>query len=109
MSGKSFFDRVYDIVARIPEGKVMTYGQIAMLLGNPYAAKIVGYAMSSAPQSRNLPCHRVVNKTGKMAPGNIFGGADMQHQMLEKEGIQFKKTGCIDMELCAIQWEELIK
>lgn len=98
MHRKGFFSMVYEIVAQIPEGKVLTYGQIAMMLGNPYASRIVGYAMSSAPPEQNLPCHRVVNKEGKMAPGNIFGGQENQRYMLEREGVTFTENGCIDMK-----------
>lgn len=97
-SNMKFFERVYDIVSGIPEGKVVTYGQIALMLESPQASRIVGYAMHSAPPGKNLPCHRVVNKQGAMAPGNIFGGHEVQRSMLEQEGITFKANGCIDME-----------
>jgi len=97
MNGTKFFTRVYDIVSRIPEGQVATYGQIAFMAGNPYASRIVGYAMSRAP-SEQLPCHRVVNKQGKMAPDQVFGGQDIQRSMLEQEGVTFKPNGCIDMK-----------
>ncbi len=93
-----FFDKVYDIVSRIPEGSVATYGQIALMTGNPYASRIVGYAMNRAPSDRNLPCHRVVNREGRMAPDSIFGGQELQRDMLEKEGITFLENGCIDMK-----------
>lgn len=95
---KSFFDKVYDIVSCIPKGEILTYGQIAMMLGSPKSARIVGYAMNAAPEDRNLPCHRVVNRFGQMAPGNIFGGADRQRKKLEEEGITFLDNGCIDMK-----------
>lgn len=94
----NFFDKVYDIVEKIPKGKVATYGQIALIAGSPYSARIVGYAMHGAPPHRNLPCHRVVNLEGRMAPGNIFGGEYVQREMLKKEGVAFLKNGCIDME-----------
>ena len=68
---KDFFARVYDIVAQIPPGYVLTYGQIAAMAGNPRAARIVGYAMNGAPADRDLPCHRVVNRAGCMAPGYV--------------------------------------
>lgn len=95
---KSFFERVYDLVAEIPEGKVMTYGQIAMLLDGVCSPKIVGYAMSCAPADRFLPCHRVVNKAGEMAKGGMFGGAERQRHTLEEEGVMFKADGRIDMQ-----------
>ena len=89
---------VYEIVARIPEGKVATYVQIAALLGNPQAARRVGHAMHYAPDHVDLPCHRVVNSKGEMLSGDAFGGAAAQRKRLEKEGVVFKANGCIDMK-----------
>lgn len=94
---RGFFQRVYDVVATIPRGKVMTYGQIASVLGGFYSGRTVGFAMRAAPRERNLPCHRVVNKQGEMAPGYCFGGAENQRRMLRKEGVVFKPDGRIDM------------
>ena len=91
-----FFKAVYKLVAQIPTGKVMTYGQIAFIIGRPGASRTVGYAMSSAPAG--LPCHRVVNRLGEMAPGDIFGGAAEQRRMLEAEGISFLPNGRIDLK-----------
>lgn len=102
---KGYFDEVYRIVAIIPEGSVMTYGMIATMLGNPRAARIIGYAMNSAPSELNLPCHRVVNKEGRMSPGDIFGGEDIQRKLLEAEGIIFKDNGCINMEKHLLHWD----
>lgn len=95
---QEYFQRVYEIVARIPRGKVATYGQIAALLGEPRGARTVGWAMRSAPAHLNLPCHRVVNKAGTLAPDYAFGGAENQRKMLEQEGITFLHNGRIDME-----------
>lgn len=91
---------VYEIVAQIPRGKVATYGQIAALLGNPLAARKVGYAMFHAPDDAHLPCHRVVNRKGEMAPDDIFGGQGIQRSLLVSEGVIFKENGCIDMKKC---------
>lgn len=96
----NFFDKVYEIVARIPVGKVATYGQIAAMLGNPRGARTVGWAMQAAPEKSKLPCHRVVNRLGEMAPGDIFGGAEVQRAMLKAEGVRFNKDGRIDMKKC---------
>lgn len=98
MNKDGFFNDIYNIVERIPEGMVTTYGAIALMLGRPRASRIVGWAMNNAPSERELPCHRVVNKTGDMAPGNIFSGADVQRMMLESEGITFLDNGRIDMD-----------
>lgn len=93
----SFFNRVYQVVAQIPRGKVATYGQIATLIGEPRSARVVGWAMHNAPRELNLPCHRVVNKAGSMSPGYIFGPG-RQRKLLEEEGVTFKTNGCIKME-----------
>lgn len=95
---KGFFQRVYEIVARIPEGKVATYGGIGRMLGYPRSAKMVGWAMRSVPEGMNLPCHRVVKATGELAPGYVFGDVEIQRAMLEAEGITFREDGTIDME-----------
>jgi len=94
------FDEVYKIVAMIPPGKVVTYGQIASMLASPGSARTVGWAMHSAPARLNLPCHRVVNKAGQLAPGFVFGGYEVQRAELEAEGVIFKKDGRIDMRKC---------
>ena len=97
---------VYDIVERIPAGRVATYGQIAAMLthpgpgrprGFPLAARRVGTAMRNAPADRHLPCHRVVNARGEMLRGDAFGGADAQRQRLTREGVVFRQDGRIDL------------
>ena len=74
---RNFFQRVYQIVAQIPEGKVATYGQIAALI-EPWNARVMGWAMHKAPKKLNLPCHRVVNKSGSMGPGYLFAPGEQQ-------------------------------
>jgi len=100
-----FYSLVYDLVARIPEGYVVTYGQIACALGKPHGARVVGSAMRCAPSGRHLPCHRVVNKAGEMAPNHVFGECALQRDMLEAEGVIFLPDGRIDMKLCT--WTQL--
>jgi len=85
-----FFAQVYKLVAQIPEGKVATYGQLAAMLGSPRAARIVGWAMASAPEHLDLPCHRVIR----------FGGYDAQRAELEAEGVLFRPDGTVDMKAC---------
>ena len=94
---RGFFNQVYDLVARIPPGKVMTYGQIAARLGGYHSGRTVGFAMRVAPAERKLPCYRVVNIKGEMAPGYVFGGAERQRAMLRAEGVRFMPDGRIDM------------
>lgn len=96
---KGFFKNVYKIVKQIPKGKVATYGQIALLMGSPRSARIVGYAMNCAPSGENLNCHRVVNKKGELCNEDIFGKG-VQRALLIKEGVKFLEDGTIDMKLC---------
>ncbi|MDL2213965.1 MGMT family protein [Clostridia bacterium OttesenSCG-928-O13] len=93
-----FFERVYAQVAGIPAGKVCTYGKIAELAGYPKASREVGLAMSRVPSGTNLPCHRVVNKNGTLAPDYAFGGKEQQRKLLQKEGVAFHGDGSIDMQ-----------
>ena len=101
----SFFERVYAVTATIPPGRVTTYGLIAAALGGVCSAKIVGYAMRSAPDDLNLPCHRVVNRLGEPAPGNAFGGAGRQRLLLEAEGVPFTPEGRVDLSACLFRPE----
>ena len=81
-----FYTEVYNIVKEIPEGNVVTYGQLAKLARRPQCSRMVGQAMFNAPRELNLPCHRVVNSQGRLAPNWTE-----QRELLEKEGIAFKK------------------
>ena len=93
----TFCEAVYKAVSRIPAGKVATYGQIACLAGNPRAARAVGWALRRCP-SPDIPCHRVVNRSGGMAPADIFDGADGQRVLLAMEGVLAGCDGRVDME-----------
>lgn len=92
------FERVYEVVKKIPVGKVTTYGQIAHLLGNPHLSQVVGYALHSNPNPSIIPCHRVVNRFGALAEAFAFGGINEQRKLLKKEGITFLENGNIDLE-----------
>lgn len=91
------FQAVYQIVARIPEGKVMTYGQIARLLGNPRWARTVGWALKANPYGVAVPCHRVVGKGGRISKGFANGRPEMQRKRLEAEKVRFRPDGTVDM------------
>lgn len=106
MPKQNFFKKVHALVAIIPPGKVMTYGQIAQVLGAVYSARFVGFAMHAAP--KHLPCHRVVNQLGKMAEGPMFGGKEAQRELLQKEGVPFLPNGCINLELAKFLPEKQI-
>ena len=92
------FEIIYEVVKSIPKGKVATYGQVAALAGNPRWARVVGYALHNNPKPLVIPCHRVVNREGRLAPSFAFGGADVQRQLLEAEGIVFELDGRVDLE-----------
>ena len=96
------FEKIYEVVKNIPEGKVATYGQVALLAGNPRWARVVGYALHVNPEPGIIPCHRVVNREGKVASGFVFGGEDVQRQLLESEGVVFEMDGRIDLEKYSI-------
>lgn len=98
MRNSVFFERIYALVALIPAGAVATYGQLALMAGSPYASRVVGYAMSRAPHERHLPCHRVVNRLGELAPDAVFGGRQIQRALLEAEGVTFLPEGRIDLK-----------
>ena len=101
--GLSTFERIYEVVRSIPKGKVMTYGQVALLAGNPRWARVVGYALHKNPEPGVIPCHRVVNREGRVAPGFAFGGEDAQRKLLEGEGVSFLENGLVDMEKHAVR------
>ena len=89
---RRFGEDVLNIVAQIPRGWVTTYGDIAALAGWPSHARMVGRTLRYSPGATELPCHRVVNKEGRTAPG-----WSKQRVLLEAEGVQFKANGHVDM------------
>ena len=99
MAKNQFYEQVYDIVKQVPYGKVISYGQIARVLGRPRAAREVGRAMRICPAD-DIPWQRVV-----MADGTVAGGihADIRKAMLESEGVIFLPDGRVDMELCLVK------
>lgn len=94
----SFYDTVYEKVKQIPKGKVATYGQIAILCASPRASRAVGYALHFNPKPGVIPCHRVVNRFGHLAHAFVFGGIDVQKQLLNKEGVFVDENFCVDLE-----------
>ena len=97
MSNLSFFKRVYKVVKKIPEGKVMTYGQVAKILGTKDARK-VGFALHGNTDP-GIPCHRVVNKEGAVAINYAFGGGwKEQKNRLVAEDVKFKDETHVDLD-----------
>lgn len=78
---------VYDLLLKIPAGKVSTYGDLAKALGNPLASRQVGRILGRNPNPIKVPCHRVVMSDGKI--GGYFYGGDRKRELLEEEGISF--------------------
>src|SRR6188474_3143924 len=89
-------ERVYTIVRHIPPGRVMTYGQIAELLGEGYTPRTVGFVMHASPDG--TPWHRVLNAQGKCSTGRIVLPHDKQQRLLEQEGVVFDKNARCDLQ-----------
>jgi len=87
-----------EIADSIPPGKVMSYGQIAALMGRPKNARLVGKIMSMQDRFGNHPCHRVVNSAGRTVPGWTE-----QRELLEAEGVGFRENGNVDMRRFRVQ------
>jgi len=93
-----FFQQVWQLVGQIPQGQVASYRQIAAMLGNPRAARTVGWAMHSCPAELDLPWHRVINSKGKISLNADYTGGDLQRQLLETEGVYVDDNGIIDIQ-----------
>ncbi|NIM01157.1 MAG: methyltransferase [Acidobacteria bacterium] len=95
---KGAFEGVYALVRRIPKGRVMTYGQIATLLGNRLSPRAVGWAMHGCPG--DVPWHRVVNATGGCSTDRLPDAPlGLQRHLLEAEGIEFRDNGTLDLDV----------
>ena len=90
--------KVYAFLKTIPKGKVATYGQIALHLGNKNLSRAVGNILHNNPSPSSFPCHRVVNSKGQVAAHFAFGGGEAQRRLLEQEGIAFESDGSIDLK-----------
>ena len=94
------FHKIYEQVKKIPKGKVATYGQIALMAANPRWSRVVGYALHSNPEPGVIPCHRVVNKDGKLSKSFAFGGENVQRDMLISEGVISIDENTVDLKNC---------
>ena len=92
------YQRIYDVVRKIPKGKVMTYKQVSVL-ANVATPRVVGFALHVNQDPENIPCHRVVFSTGKLTPGYAFGGEEVQREKLKKEGVVFNSNGTVDLKV----------
>lgn len=91
----NYRERVYEIVRRIPAGRVMTYGQIAEILGEGYTPRTIGFVMHAAEV--NDPWQRVINAQGACSTGRVLLPLDRQQRMLEAEGVVFDARGRCDL------------
>lgn len=91
------YRRIWSVVAGIPRGCVLNYGEVARLAGLPGRARLVGRALARAPKRLELPWHRVVNVQGRISFGPGSPKGRRQRRMLEAEGVEFE-GGCIDLE-----------
>ena len=89
----NFFEQVYEIVKKIPYGTVMSYGEIAELLGNKKMSRQVGWALHANPSPEIIPCYRVVDRFGNVSKSFVFGGGKVQRALLEQEGVIFDEKG----------------
>lgn len=97
----NLFNKIYEIISRIPKGKVATYGQVAALAGNPRAARIVGWVLNSHPKNSEMPWHRVINASGESSlPSEAK--RKLQQALLEAEGVIFEDE---QVNLDVFQWD----
>ena len=95
-------EKVFFLLTRIPKGKVVTYGQLAAMLGNPGLSRYVGNVLHRNPDGERYPCYKVVNSQGKLSAHYAFGGMDAQAERLRQEGIPVEK-GRVD--LAVYRWD----
>jgi methylated-DNA-protein-cysteine methyltransferase-like protein len=98
--GSNFFEKVYDVVRKIPYGRVCSYGFIARYLGSPQSARMVGWAMNASHIKEDVPAHRVVNRVGLLTGKHHFEGTNLMQQLLENEGILVKENKIVDFDQC---------
>ncbi len=101
VNDKKYRERVYEIVRTIPVGRVMTYGQIAGILGEGYTPRTVGFVMHGA-DTKETPWQRVINSQGACSTGKMTVPVNLQQQILEDEGVKFDAKGRCDLKV--YQW-----
>ncbi|MEE2829025.1 MAG: MGMT family protein, partial [Myxococcota bacterium] len=100
--GRSFYQRVYELVRSVPSGSVTTYGDVAAALGNPRMARQVGWALSALGEESDVPWQRVINSRGSISFRGEFDRAGEQLERLAHEGVHFSETGRCNLE--ALRW-----
>ena len=99
----TFYDAVYTLVRDIPRGRVMTYGQIATILGAPRAARAVGYALRALEEGSDVPWQRVINSKGGVSARGDDQRPSLQYELLDEEGVQFGTNDTCDLAI--YRWE----
>ena len=99
----SSYEAIWEVVRRIPPGRIATYGQIAVLADLPGHARQVGYAMHALPEGSTVPWQRVINARGEVSPRSQPGADHYQRHLLEEEGVRFDDRGRIS--LASYRWE----
>ena len=94
----NFFERVYKVVRKIPDGRVCSYGLIARYLGSPQSSRMVGWAMNASHIKEDVPAHRVVNRLGLLTGKQHFEGTNLMQQLLESEGIEVKENQILNFD-----------
>lgn len=105
---QSYRERVYEIVCEIPVGRVMTYGQIAEILGQGYTPRTIGYVMHAA-DTEKIPWQRVINAQGACSTGKMTLPVNLQQKMLEDEAVKFNEKGRCDLKIYLWSPEEFEK
>ncbi|MGI8926483.1 MAG: MGMT family protein [Tepidiformaceae bacterium] len=90
---RSYYERVYELVRQVPPGRVVTYGQLALELGSPSAARAAGYALYNLQAGNDVPWWRVINASGAISYKGRGPQADLQRELLEREGVRFDAEG----------------
>ncbi len=104
---KDFFQRVYEVVRLIPEGRVTNYGSIAKYLGAAKSSRMVGWAMNAAHSLPDVPAHRVVNRVGLLSGAAHFSTPTEMEERLAKEGIVVKENQIIDFK--SLFWDPQVE
>ncbi len=102
---KNFFEKVYDVTRKIPEGRVTSYGAIARYLGSAGSSRMVGWALNSSHSKEDVPAQRVVNRQGLLTGKHHFGGTKAMQQLLESEGVTIIENKVQDFE--KIFWDPI--
>ena len=103
----NFFEKVYEVVKRIPEGRVTSYGAIARFLGSAGSSRMVGWALNSSGKPESVPAQRVVNRIGMLTGKHHFGGTNAMQQMLESEGVKVRENQVQDFK--NLFWDPVVE